>query len=455
MEFNKINNLLGPAHDKVPRFITKKWIEGQSQSGNIYNTSKPIRFKTSMLRSDLCNYSDAYVWVKGKIIVTNPNDNANLNKELTLKNNAPFISCISKINNELEENAEDLDIVMPMYNLLEYSKNYEKTPGSLFNYYRDELSELIIGDGNNAINISIRNSKSFDYKTEITGSVDAGEDEKEDATFAIPLNYLGNFWRSLDIPLFNCEITLILSWYKECVLVGRALRGPPAAAANRIESPTGAKFEITDCKLYVPVVTLSAENDNKLLEQLKSGFKITIKWNKYMSQMSNQNKNNTLNYLIDPTFSNVNRLFVLSFENEDDRTSYSKYYMPSVEITDYNVLIDDNAIFELPIKNIEETYEKIIQITDHSGYYTRGNLLDYEYFKEHYKLIAIDLSKQIELENKDIKQQINFIGNLERDNGAVCSLSVRKVSKQSYNFYKIILLLYKNGTSKDDQFIRQ
>ena len=107
MEFNKINNLLGPEHDEVPKFITKKWIELQSQSGTTYNASKPIRFKTSMLRSDLCDYSDAYVWVKGKITITNPNDNANFNKELTLKNNAPFISCISKINGELVENAED------------------------------------------------------------------------------------------------------------------------------------------------------------------------------------------------------------------------------------------------------------------------------------------------------------------------------------------------------------
>ena len=198
-------------------------------------------------------------------------------------------------------------------------------------------------------------------------------------------------------------------------LVRRAFRGPPAAAANCINSPTSAKSEITDCKFFVPVVTLSVENDNKLLEQLKSGFKRSIKWNKYLSQMSNQNKNNNLNYLIDPTFSNVNRLFVLSFENEDDRTSYYKYYLPNVEIKNYNVLIDGNAFFELPIKNIEETYEKITQITDHSGYYTRGNLLDYEYFKEHYKLIAFDLIKQIELENKDIKQQINFIVNIDRD----------------------------------------
>ena len=200
---------------------------------------------------------------------------------------------------------------------------------------------------------------------------------------------------------------MILSWYKECVLVGRALRNAPNPKPNppiaAIESPTSAKFEMTDCKLYVPVVTLSAENDNKLLEQLKSGFRMSIKWNKYISRMSNQIKNNNLNYLIDPTFSNINRLFVLSFENEDDRSSYYKYYISNVEIKDCNVLIDGNAYFELPVKNIEETYEKINQITDHSGYYTRGNLLDYEYFKEHYKLIAIDLSKQIELENKDKK----------------------------------------------------
>ena len=446
MEFNEINNLLGPPHDKVPRFITKKLIEVQSQSENTYNTSKPIRFKTSMLRSDLCDYSDAYVWVKGKMTITNPNDNANFNKELTLKNNAPFISCISKINGELVEYAEDLDIVMPMYNLLEYSKNYEKTSGSLFNYYRDEPSEITIGAGNYAIKISIRNSKSFDYKTEITGSLDAGEDEKEDVKIAIPLKYLGNFWGSLDIPLINCKITLILSWYRECVLVGRAFRGPPAAAINSL---TSAKFEITDCKLFVPVVTLSAENDNKLLEQLKSGFRITIKWNKYLSQMYNQNKNNNLNYLIDPTFSNVNRLFVLSFENEEDITSYYKYYMPTVEIKDYNILIDGNAFFELPIKDIEETYEKIIQITDNSGFYTKGNLLDYEYFKEHYKLIAIDSSKQIELENKDIKQQINFIVNLERDDGAFMFFIIEKSEE------KIMLPLYKNGKSKDIQFIRQ
>ena len=208
-----------------------------------------------MLRSDLCDYSDAYVWVKGKITVTDTRNNANFDRRLTLKNNAPFISCISKINGELVENAEDLDIVITMYNLLEYSKNYEKTSGSLFNYYRDEPNEAEIANDNGTINISIRNSKSFDYKSKILGTLAAGELEKDDVEIVIPLKYLGNFWRSLDMPLINCEITLVFSWYKECVLVGRAHRGPPAAAPAFITFPENAKFEITDCKLYVPVVT--------------------------------------------------------------------------------------------------------------------------------------------------------------------------------------------------------
>ena len=133
--------------------------------------------------------------------------------------------------------------------------------------------------------------------------------------------------------------------------------------------------------------------------------------------MTNQTKNNNLNYLIDPTFTKVNRLFVLSFENENDRTSFSKYYVPNVQIKDFNVLIDGKSFFDMPIKNGEETYEQIIEMGRNNDY-TTGSLLDYEYFSKHYKLIAIDLSKQIELENPDLKQQINFIERLEREEGA-------------------------------------
>ena len=147
--------------------------------------------------------------------------------------------------------------------------------------------------------------------------------------------------------------------------------------------------------MFVLAFVLPKENDKKLLEQLKSGFKRTVKWNKYRSQMTIQPQNNNLNYLIDPTFMNVNRLFVLSFPRNiigDDRDPFSDYYVTNVEIKDFNVLIDGKSFFNLPVKNEEEAYEKIMT-DDRNTDYTTGNLLDFPYFKKHYRLIAIDLSK--------------------------------------------------------------
>ena len=129
---------------------------------------------------------------------------------------------------------------------------------------------------------------------------------------------------------------------------------PPAEARERIDAPTNVIFKRTDTKLYVPVATLLTKDDNNFLEQLKSGFKRTIKWNKYRSEMTNQTKTNHLNYLIDPTFRKVNRLFVLSLENEEDRTSFPKYYVPKVEIKDFNVLIDGKSFSDVPVKIKEE-----------------------------------------------------------------------------------------------------
>ena len=146
--------------------------------------------------------------------------------------------------------------------------------------------------------------------------------------------------------------------------------------------------------------------------------------------MSNQNKNNNLNYLIDPTFINVNRLFVLSFENENYRTSFTKYYVPKAEIEDFNVLIE--PCFEIPVKNKEEASEQIIEMSKINAY-TTGNLLDYEYFKDHYQLIAIDLSKQIELENPDLKQKVNFIGRIEKNNAAMFFI-IEKKEETTFDF---------------------
>ena len=166
-----------------------------------------------------------------------------------------------------------------------------------------------------------------------------------------------------------------------------------------IVAPVVLTFE-NNTKLYVRVVTLSKENDTKLLEQLKTGFKRTIKWNKYRSQMTIQPQNN-LNYLIDPTFTNVNRLFVLPFTRSnmhDYRNVFSNCYAPDAEIKDFNVLIDRKRLFDLPVKNKQEPYEKIIEMSNNNDY-TTGKLLDFAYFKKYYKLIAIDLSKQTKLED--------------------------------------------------------
>ena len=238
-----------------------------------------------MLRSDLWDFNVVYVVVKGTIAVTNPN-NAKRNKPVAFKNNAPFINSISKFNGVKIDTAEDLDVVMPMYNLLEYSKNYRKTTGSLWNYYRDKPSDTLSS-----------NPESFKYKTSITGNtynVGVGEEGcnankvgKNETEIIESLKHLSNFWKSLNIPLIKCEVELILTWSKNYVLADMTVRAAqddnPAIVAS-----TGLEFKIKDTKLYVQVVTLSKENDIKLLKQLKSGFKRTIKWNKYRSQMTIQ-----------------------------------------------------------------------------------------------------------------------------------------------------------------------
>ena len=195
-----------------------------------------------------------------------------------------------------------------------------KDTGSLWNYYRDELTDETNDD--NGLNKNVINSKSFTYQISITGSTytvaaaagdyDANKEGTKKVEIAVPLKHLSNFWKTLDIPLTNCEVSLALSWPANCVITSLGKRLVTAAQGDNPavydDSQTNATFKITDCQLYVPEVTLSAENDNKLLEQLKTGFKRTIKWNKYRSEMSNQAKNNNLNFLIDPTFTNVNRL---------------------------------------------------------------------------------------------------------------------------------------------------
>ena len=211
MEYQKITNLLGTTSDNVPRFITKKWIEVHDQSGNAedrYKPSKQIRFKTSTVRSDLCDFSDVYIVIKGDITLTKTDGRGLIdirNRFLAFKNSAPITNCISKINNVLIDNVEYLDVVMPMYNLLAYSKNYRKTTRSLWDYYRHEPNIPPAADYNA---YPITNSQSFKYKISIRGKTsnanqENGKNTEQGTTktnknleIVVPLKHLTNFWRT-------------------------------------------------------------------------------------------------------------------------------------------------------------------------------------------------------------------------------------------------------------------
>ena len=367
MQYDKINNLLlseDNESEQLSKFVTGEYVKVNSLS-NTYNENKSIRFKTLMLRSNLCNYSDAYILVKDTIRVTATGDNNigdnirdKKNRSLILNNNAPLVSCITRINGELIEDTDDLDIVMPMYNLLEYSKNYRKTIGSSYIYYTDELTN---DNNDNFATRNVVNSSPFKYKNKIIGNtynVNAGPDGYDGnkngtrkVELVIPLKFLGNFWRVLNIPLISCEVSLELKWDKNCVIT--SLEQRDIGGDNRDNAPTGTTFAINDCKLYVPVVTLSKDDEIKLLTNLKSGFKREIIWKKYRSQMTTEVANNNLNIFVDPTFTNANRLFVLAYptannnnnNNNNNRQSFSRFYLPSAMVKDYNVIIDKLAFF--------------------------------------------------------------------------------------------------------------
>ena len=275
MEYQKIANLLDDGSNKPSKLRTRNWFEINDVARGTYSHNKQIKFKTSVLRSSLCDYSDAYILVKGNITVNNTAadgaDANNTNKKVIFKNCAPFTNCISKINNTQIDNAEYIDMVMPMYNLIEYSDNYSKTSGSLWQYCKeipaiDDNGGIVDFNGANA-------TDSFNFKIIITGKTAATNNYgniagKVNVEIMVPLKYLSNFWRTLEMPLINCEVELILNWSANCVIIYTNVD-------NQV--PT---FTITETNLYVPAVTLSTQDNEKLLPQLKSGFKRKISWNK-------------------------------------------------------------------------------------------------------------------------------------------------------------------------------
>ena len=265
MEYQKIANLIDDTPNQPSKFRTRNWVETNDESRGAYNVNSQIKFKTTMLKFSLCDYNDAYILVKGTIGITNTAAAGaaenNINKNVIFKNCAPFTNCLSEINNTQIDNAKDIDIVMPMYNLIEYSDNYAKTTGSLWQYCKDIPARI---NNNNAIIIFTENNltDSFNFKAKITGQT--GNGGTKDVEIMVPVKYLSNFWRILEMPLINYEVNLILTWSSTCVLAA-------VGDANQ-----AAAFAITNTKLYVPAVTLSTQESTKFLQQLKSGFKRVI-----------------------------------------------------------------------------------------------------------------------------------------------------------------------------------
>ena len=203
MEYQKIAKLIDDTPSQPSKFRTRNWIEVNDESRGVYNVNSQIKFKSAMLKSRLCDYSDAYILVKGTISVNNTAAAdatvKNTNKKVIFKNCAPFSNCISEINNTQVDNAKDIDIVMPMYNLIEYSDNYAKTTGSLWQYCKDiparnnnnEITEFTGGN----------TTDSFNFKAKITGQT--GNNGTKDVEIMVPQKYLSNFWRTLKMPLIN------------------------------------------------------------------------------------------------------------------------------------------------------------------------------------------------------------------------------------------------------------
>ena len=260
---------------------------------------------------------------------------------LALKNCAPFTKCNLEINDEHVDTAENLDIVMPMYNLIEYSDNYK----------RDEPPE-----DDTVANLIVNTSSSFKYKVNLLGNpVPTNLIVRRNLKTVVPLKYLSNFFRSLEIPLINCKIKLNLTWKKECVLSNQA---------------GNALFVINGSKLYFPVVTLLKEDNKDFIEQQNKGFQRSIYWNEYKTKEltvdSNANNGNNVRYInLDPSFQGVDRLFVMAYNRLDGQPTKNgrrKYYLPRIDLNKYNVIIDGRNFYDNPLESDIEKYRELKKV---------------------------------------------------------------------------------------------
>ena len=338
MENQKIINLLDKSDTNSRHFATNKWYIINNENNTNYGVDKDtvannpdtIKYDTRVLKPNLCDYAEAYILVDGKIRAANAVNN---NTRLALKNCAPFTKCNLEINDEHVDTGDNLDIVMPMYNLIEYSDNYQDPSATLYQYKRDEPPAIL------ANNLATNTSSSFKYKVDLLGNpVVDNNIATLNVKVVVPLKYLSNFFRSLEMPLINCKIKLNLTWKKECVLSP----DNDVAATNLANNPV---FIINDTKLYVPVVTLSKEDNKDFIEQQNKGFQRSIYWNEYKTKELTENADaHVFKYIsLNPSFQGVNRLFLMAYSRVDGqptRNGRAKYYLPRIDIKKYNVIID-------------------------------------------------------------------------------------------------------------------
>ena len=275
---------------------------------------------------------------------------------------------------------------MPMYNLIEYSDNCSDILESLWQFKRDEQK---VNNGNTPVGVNSTNSTPFKYKSSFFKTLEDDDNGIfKNVKIAVPLKYLSNFWRSLEMPLINCKIHLELNWNKNCVM------------SNIVGA---ASFKITNTELYVPIVALSSKDNVKLVKLLEYGFNKPVYWNEYQTKIETRNldKNNLTRFHPDTSFQGIRRLFVLVFNNAEgnankvERNSHGKYFLPRVNVTNYNVLIDVRNFYNRPTNEMIKQYDEIRKIaTEQGDDYTTECLLDYQCFKDHYNLVAIDLSIQ-------------------------------------------------------------
>ena len=315
METQKIVNLLNYSDNESSKFATRKWYimkdQNNGQNGRENENGSSIEFETKVIKTNLFDCSDAYILVARDIKIADVAAETNV----AFKNCAPFTRCVTHINDEHVETAENLDIIMPMYNLIEYSDNYADASGSLHQFEGDESS---INDDENPLNVALDNSASFKYKASLlekATDADGNERSLKNTKIVVPLKYISNFFRSLEMPLIICKIHLQLNWNNNCVIYGSDTYAGDDNANNR-----ETIFKITSTKVYVPIVTLSTKDNVNLIKQLNEGFKRSVYWNEYKPKKETKeaDTNNLKRFPLDASFQGVNRLFVLAFDNTNN-----------------------------------------------------------------------------------------------------------------------------------------